>query len=284
METNNKYLVTGCKGQVGSAICNRLKQLNFDFVGLSHEKCDITNFEELASYVRCYKPNVIVHCAAYTDVEKAETNKEICYDINVNGTKNVVDVCRMFDSLLVYFSTDYIFNGLKMGCYTEEDSPDPINYYGYTKYLGEKIVETYNRHYILRISWVFGENGKNFVKTMRSLSKTKNEIRVVNDQIGTPTYAKDIANNLLEIIKKADYGIYNLTNQGFCSWYEFAIAIFEKSHMDIKVLPVTSAEYCAKAKRPLNSKLSKDKLVNNFNVVLPHWNDALDDYLSRIQF
>lgn len=276
-----KVLVTGASGQLGYDVIKRLEKLNIECLGTDRNTLDITNKEQVRSVILNYRPNVVVHCAAYTAVDKAEDDRDICYNINVLGTKYIADICKEIDAKMVYISTDYVFDGEGDTPFNVDDKPNPINYYGQTKYEGElevqKIVEAY---FIVRISWVFGVNGNNFVKTMLKLGRERDEISVVADQIGSPTYTYDLAELLIEMIKTDKYGIYHVTNEGFCSWYEFACEIFKQAGIDIIVNPIKTEEYPTRAKRPKNSKLSKDKLKHDFNFNRP-WQFAIEDYMNK---
>jgi len=275
-----KVLVTGARGQLGYDVVERLKELNIEHVGVDKEDFDLTNEKETKEFIKNYKPDVIVHCAAYTAVDKAEDEKEFCHAVNILGTRYVAEACKEIDAKMVYISTDYVFDGEKDEPYEVDDKPNPINYYGLTKYLGEREVQNIlKKYFVVRISWVFGKNGSNFVKTMLRLGQERKEVRVVCDQVGSPTYTYDLAKLLCEMIQTDKYGVYHATNEGYCSWYEFACEIFKTARMDVKVIPIKSDEYPTKAKRPKNSRLSKNRLeLMRFNL-LPHWRDALERYI-----
>ena len=278
-----KVLITGGSGQLGYDIARLLKENNAMMYVPTHEEMDITNKDNVMSVFDSFKPDVVFHCAAYTAVDKAEEDKEKCYNINVNGTKNIVDASNIYDTKVVYISTDYVFHGDKHGIYETNDITNPINYYGYTKYLGEQEVIKNSNNLVVRISWVFGINGKNFVKTMLNLASSRDEISVVSDQIGSPTYTYDVARLLVDMVNKNKTGIYHATNEGYCSWYEFAKYIFEVSNIDIRVNPILTKDYITLAKRPLNSKLSKDKLDKEGLVRLPDWKDATKRYIKVLR-
>lgn len=274
-----KVLVTGASGQLGYDVIKQLKKLNIECLGTDRNTLDITNKEQVRSVILNYRPNVVVHCAAYTAVDKAEDDRDICYNINVVGTKYIASVCKEIDAKMVYISTDYVFDGEGDTPFNVDDKPNPINYYGQTKYQGElevqKILEAY---FIVRISWVFGVNGNNFVKTMLKLGKERDEISVVADQIGSPTYTHDLAELLVEMIQTDKYGIYHATNEGFCSWYEFACEIFKQAGIDIKVIPIKTEEYPTRAKRPKNSRLSKCSIEQEFNK-LQNYEEAIGKFV-----
>lgn len=270
-----KYLITGASGQLGYDIINELKKRKeLDYLAPSSKEMNITDINKVKEIISNYKPDVIFHCAAYTSVDKAEENKEICYDVNVNGTRNIAIAAKECNAKIIYISTDYVFDGTKDGTYTTEDKTNPINYYGYTKLCGEEIVKTLDDYLIVRISWVFGINGNNFIKTMLKLAESKNEISVVSDQIGSPTYTEDLSKLLLDMVKAGKRGTFHATNEGYCTWNEFARYIFEVSGKEITVNEILTKDYKTIAVRPLNSKLSKDKLDTEDLYRLPTWKDA----------
>lgn len=275
-----KVLVTGANGQLGYDVIKRLKMQNIDSLGVDIGDFDITDKCQVLKAISNYAPDVVVHCAAYTAVDKAEDEKDLCHKINVDGTQNIAEACKNIDAKMVYISTDYVFDGEGDKPFEVTDKPNPINYYGQTKYEGEQAVQkTLQRYFIVRTSWVFGINGNNFVNTMLRLAKERDEISVVRDQIGSPTYTYDLAELLVEIIKTEKYGIYHATNEGYCSWYEFACEIFKQTEIRIKVNPIKTEEYLTKAKRPKNSRLSKDSLSKH--EILPSWKYALSNFLKQ---
>jgi dTDP-4-dehydrorhamnose reductase len=229
------------------------------------------------------KPNIIIHCAAYTAVDNAEENQDLCFDVNVNGTRYLVEAAKKNQAKFVYISTDYIFSGDKVGKYEINDIPNPKSVYGKSKYFGELETLKYHKHFIIRISWVFGINGKNFVKTMLRIAKERDSISVVTDQIGSPTYTKDLSKLIVDMIETDNFGIYHATNEGICSWYEFANEIFKLSNIKIDLKPIKSFEFPTKAKRPMNSSLSKRSLIENGFKPLPSWQDSLKRYLKEIE-
>lgn len=270
-----KYLITGGTGQLGHDIVKELiSRGELNYLAPTTKEMNITNKDEVEKVILGYKPDIIFHCAAYTAVDKAEEDRENCYNVNVNGTKNIVEVAEKINAKVVYISTDYVFDGTKEGIYEIDDKTNPINYYGYTKLMGEKEVQQLNDYLIVRISWVFGENGKNFVKTMLNLAETKTELSIVSDQIGSPTYTKDLSKLLLDMIENNKKGLFFATNEDFCSWYEFAEYIFKINNINIKLNKVLTKDYKTLAKRPLNSKLSKNKLDEEGLTRLPSWQDA----------
>jgi dTDP-4-dehydrorhamnose reductase/dTDP-4-dehydrorhamnose 3,5-epimerase len=277
-----KVLVTGANGQLGQDVLKRLRQLGIEGIGATRKDFDISNEDQTMKFILRHKPDVVVHCAAYTAVERAEEEREKCYAVNVEGTKNIAKACKKIDAKMLYVSTDYVFSGEGVMPHKEDDPISPINYYGYTKKLGEDIVKNMlEKFFIIRTSWLYGKKGKNFVKTMLETAQTQSEMNVVSDQIGSPTYAKDLAVLICDIIQTDKFGIYHGTNEGYCSWYEFAKAIFDKKGIHVKLNPITSDQYPTKAKRPLNSRLSKEKLDEAGFKRLPHWEDALERYLKE---
>lgn len=279
-----KVLVTGSSGQLGFDVILEGKKRGYQMIGTGSKDLDIRNEENVKEIVKNNKPDIIIHCAAYTAVDKSEEEKEICWDVNVNGTKYLVDSAKSIDAKFIYISTDYVFNGEGNKPYIESDKVKPIGYYGLTKEQGEKIVQkNLDKFYIVRISWVFGINGKNFIKTMLQLSETKNELNVVGDQFGSPTYTVDLAKLLIDMAEVENYGIYHASNEGYCSWAEFAREIFKISKKEIIVNSISTEQYPTTAARPKNSRLSKQKLTNNGFSLLPTWKDALIRYIDELK-
>ena len=279
-----KGLVTGVKGQLGFDVVNELEKRGHTAIGVDVDTMDITNPEQVESVIKANMPEAVIHCAAYTAVDLAEDNKELCDKINGEGTENIAKVCKEINAKLMYISTDYVFNGEGERPWEPDDKvTTPLNEYGYAKYLGEQAVQKYVKDfYIVRIAWVFGINGKNFVKTMLNVGKNHDTVRVVNDQIGTPTYTFDLARLLVDMIETDKYGIYHATNEGgYISWYDFTCEIYRQAGYTTNVVPVTTEEYgLSKAKRPENSRLNKSKLVENGFKPLPDWKDALARYIE----
>lgn len=284
-----RYLVTGVNGQLGYDLVRKLKaDGKNDIIATDKEILDITNKKVVQEFIDKTKPDVIFHCAAWTQVDKAEEMEDVVYQVNVEGVKNITDAARKVGAKLFYISTDYVFDGIKEGLYEENDMPNPMNVYGKTKFLGEEEARKYERSFIIRISWVFGIHGHNFIKTMLKLSETKSELSVVDDQVGSPTYTIDLAKLLVDMSETEKYGTYHANNDGFCSWAEFARYIFEKAGKEVKVHPVTTEEYLnvtgtKQAYRPRNSKLSKKKLIDKGFQMLPSWQDAVDRYLKELE-
>lgn len=280
---HKKYLITGVSGQLGYDIVKELNKRGiYDILALSSKDLDITNERLVKKIITEYAPEHIIHCAAYTKVDQAEKEQEKCYDVNVLGTKYITEAARMVSAKLTYISTDYVFDGTKNSLYEVTDEVNPVNYYGKTKYLGEEIVRGYDKHFIVRISWVFGINGKNFLKTMLNLSKTKDSVNVVNDQVGSPTYTKDLAKLLIDMQNTAKYGTYHATNEGFISWAELASFIYRINDIDTKVNPILTKDYQTLASRPLNSRLSKKSLTENGFNLLPEWESAVVRYNDEL--
>lgn len=228
-------------------------------------------------------PDAIIHCAAYTAVDKAEDDEENCWNVNVEGTKNIANAARNINAKLMYISTDYVFDGRGQMAFKEDAVPKPVGYYGFTKYEGEKIVEQIvDKWFIVRISWVFGLNGKNFVKTMLKLAEKRSELNVVGDQVGSPTYTFDLAKLLIDMIQTDKYGIYHASNEGFCNWGEFAQEIFKQANKEVQINSITTEEYPTRAVRPKNSRMSKQKLLDSGFEPLPKWQDAVERYIKEI--
>lgn len=302
-----KVFVTGVAGQLGHDVMNELASRGIEGIGtdiapsysgvqdgsevteMSYVQLDITDPEAVDRVIADIQPDVVVHCAAWTAVDAAEdeANQAKVKAVNVDGTRNIASAAKKLDAKMVYISTDYVFDGQG----TEPWKPDcrdyaPLNVYGQTKLGGElTVAENVKKFFIVRIAWVFGVSGNNFIRTMLKLGKTHKELRVVNDQIGTPTYTLDLARLLVDMIQTEKYGYYHATNEGgYISWYDFAVEIFRQAGMDVTVHPVTTEEYgLSKAARPFNSRLDKSKLAENGFKPLPDWKDALARYLKAIQ-
>lgn len=278
-----RVLVTGVKGQLGYDVVNELKKRNIEAVGVDIDEMDITDAKSVDDVITGANVDAVIHCAAYTAVDAAEDNIEVCRKVNADGTQNIANVCKKLDIKMVYISTDYVFDGEGTRPWEPDDKQNPLNVYGQTKYEGELAVcNTLEKFFIVRIAWVFGINGKNFIKTMLNLGRTRDSLTVVNDQFGSPTYTYDLARLLVDMILTDKYGFYHATNEGICTWYEFACEIFKTAGMNVKVSPVSAAEYPAKAKRPSNSRMNKDKLDANGFERLPSWQDALKRYIAAL--
>ena len=280
-----RVFVTGVKGQLGHDVVDELEKRGHEAIGVDIDEMDITDAGSVDRVIREASPDAVIHCAAYTAVDAAEDNLELCRRVNAYGTENIARVCRELDIKMMYISTDYVFNGGGERPWEPDDHREPLNVYGLTKYEGEIAVEqNVQKYFIVRIAWVFGVNGKNFIKTMLRLGKEKGAVSVVNDQIGSPTYTYDLARLLVDMIQTDKYGRYHATNDGLCSWNENACEIFRQAGMDeVKVTPVDSDGFPAKAKRPSNSRMSKEKLTENGYERLPSWQDALGRYLKVLK-
>ena len=278
-----KVLVTGYTGQLGFDVIRELKARNIECIGTTRNEFSLTDIEKMQAFVKAYKPDVVIHCAAYTAVDKAEDEVELCDQINHLATKKLAKVCKEIDAKMIYISTDYVFAGSGEDFYEVNDEKAPQNVYGKSKLDGELAVqEILDKYFIVRISWVFGSNGKNFIKTMLNLAKTHDKLTVVNDQIGSPTYTVDLAKLLCDMALSDKYGVYHATNEGICSWYDFACEIFKQADIKINVKPVSSTAFPTKAIRPHNSRMSKKCLDEAGFNRLPTWQNALTKYLKEI--
>lgn len=279
-----KILVTGVGGQLGYDVCKVLAARKIEHKGVDIADFDITDPRATRDYITNYRPDAVIHCSAWTAVDKAEDEIERVRAVNTEGPRNIAAACKEIGAKMLYISTDYVFPGTGERFYEPEDPTDPLGAYGETKLGGELAVkELLDRFFIVRISWVFGKNGNNFVKTMLRLAETKSEISVVCDQIGSPTYTADLAPLLCDMIATDKYGVYHATNEGVCSWAEFAQEIFRLAGKSVKVNPILTSEYPTKAARPLNSRMSKDKLEEMGFARLPDWHDALRRYLLELE-
>lgn len=277
-----KVLVTGANGQLGYDVVKELKKQNIECYGAVRKDFDIVDFKATEEFITNYMPDAVIHCAAYTAVDKAEDEQGLCYLVNASATENIAEICKKINAKMLYISTDYVFDGTKAGFYEVDDEPNPMNVYGKTKLLGEQAVQRIlDKYFIVRISWVFGEHGNNFVKTMLRLGKERKEINVVDDQYGSPTYTADLAPLLVDMIQTEKYGVYHATNEGVCTWAELAEEIFKIAGMDVKVNHITTAEYPTRAQRPMNSRLSKRKLLQSDFKTLENWRSALENYVSE---
>ena len=300
-----KFFVTGVNGQLGHDVMNELIKRGHSGTGsdlapaysgiddgtavtaAAYVSLDITDKNAVNRVLTEIRPDAVVHCAAWTAVDAAEDNEELVRRVNADGTRYIAEACKAIDSKMLYLSTDYVFDGEG----TTPWDPDcktykPLNVYGQTKLEGELAVSSVlDKYFIVRIAWVFGLNGKNFIKTMINVGKTHSEVRVVSDQVGTPTYTYDLSRLLVDMCESDKYGYYHATNEGgYISWYDFCVEIYRQYGLDTKVIPVTTAEYgLSKAKRPFNSRLDKSKLPLNGFTPLPDWKDALKRYLNQLE-
>ncbi|MEG0687947.1 MAG: dTDP-4-dehydrorhamnose reductase [Hungatella sp.] len=280
-----RVFVTGVKGQLGHDVVCELRSRGHEAIGVDIEEMDITDAAAVRKLITEADVKAVIHCAAYTAVDAAEDRIELCRRVNAYGTENIAKVCKTLQIKMMYISTDYVFNGQGTKAWEPDDEREPLNVYGETKYEGELAVEeNLTDYFIVRIAWVFGVHGKNFIKTMLNLGKTHDSLTVVSDQIGSPTYTYDLARLLVDMIETDRYGRYHATNEGLCSWYEFACEIFKQAGMKVAVIPVDSSAYPSKAKRPMNSRMNKDKLDAEGFDRLPPWQDAVSRYLREIEY
>lgn len=274
-----KILITGSEGMLGDDIAKVLKP-EYEIIPLTLEKADITDNRSLNFFLANYPaPEFIIHAAAFTNVDGAEIAPEEAFKVNELGTQNLVKIAGQFQIPLLYISTDYVFDGKKTSPYLEEDAPGPLNQYGLSKLKGEEAVKALKKYFIVRTAWLYGKNGPNFVKTMLELAQKNKELAVVNDQKGSPTYTKDLARAIGQLIKINDFGIYHLTNSGQTTWYHFALKIFELAKINVSVKPVTTAEFPRPAARPANSVLAPGRWQKAGFKILRPWQEALADYL-----
>lgn len=279
-----KILVTGVGGQLGYDVCKVLTARNIEHKGVDIADFDITDAKAAREYITQYHPDAVIHCSAWTAVDKAEDEIGKVRMVNTEGPRNIAAVCKEINAKMLYISTDYVFPGTGKQFYQPEDPTGPLGAYGETKLGGEKAVqELLEKYFIVRISWVFGKNGNNFVKTMLRLAETTAALNVVCDQIGSPTYTADLAPLLCDMIVTEKYGVYHATNEGVCTWAEFAQEIFRLAGKTVKVNPVPTSEYPTRAARPLNSRMSKDKLEKMGFSRLPDWHDALARYIHELE-
>lgn len=286
-----KYLITGASGQLGYDVKRELLKRDVaaqDIASPRTAEMDLTDSQAVENYVENFYPDVIFHCAAYTNVDGAESDAENCRKVNVDGTDNLVKAAEKVGAKIVYISTDYVFDGESSEPYDIDDATNPQSIYGATKRDGELAVQQYPKHFIVRTAWVFGINGRNFVKTMLKVGKDRAEVSVVDDQIGSPTYTVDLAKFLVDLAESDKYGTYHATNEGFCSWADFTEEIYRDASMDTQVKKVSTEEYIqiagkSQAKRPHYSKLSKDSIENNGFDRLPSWQDATRRYIDELK-
>lgn len=286
-----KYLITGASGQLGYDVKRELLSRGVaesDIATPHAAEMDITDRQAVEKYVENFRPDVIIHCAAYTDVDGAESDTETCRKVNVDGTRNLVKAAERVDAKIIYISTDYVFDGENSELYEVDAQTNPQSVYGRTKREGELAVQEYSKHFIVRTAWAFGVNGHNFVKTMLKVAKNRAEVSVVDDQFGSPTYTVDLAKFLVDLSESNKYGTYHATNEGFCSWAEFTEEIYRDAGVDTKVEKVSTEEYTKiagypQAKRPHYSKLNKDCIENNGFARLPGWQDATKRYIAELK-
>jgi dTDP-4-dehydrorhamnose reductase len=279
---NGLILITGAAGQLGSDVVSEYGRRGVECMGIDIAELNITDTDAVSAFLRLHKPACVIHCAAYTAVDRAEDEKELCMRVNADGTENLARACHAIGAEMLYISTDYVFDGDGDAPFETDDPKAPLSVYGESKFAGEMVVlRNLMKYYIVRISWVFGQNGNNFVKTMLKLASGRNIINVVNDQYGSPTYTPDLADLLCDIALSGKYGVYHATNEGICSWAEFADEIMRQSGSGCKINPIPTSEYPTKAVRPSNSRMSKASLDSAGFTRLPDWKDALRRYLDE---
>lgn len=278
-----KILVTGVSGQLGYDVCRELTARKIENRGVSSKELDITDQQTVLNYIGAYRPDAVIHCAAYTKVDQAEDEPDVAFAVNRDGTRNIAQACQTLDAKLIYISTDYVFPGTGEQFYEVNDPKGPLNVYGKSKLCGELIIqELLKKYFIVRISWAFGENGNNFIKTMLRLAETRSELGVVCDQIGSPTYTADLAPLLCDMVASEKYGVYHATNEGICSWAELAEEIFRVAGNRVTVHHIPTCDYPTPAVRPLNSRMSKEKLQKEGFCKLPEWKNAVKRYIEAL--
>jgi len=278
-----KILLTGANGQLGNEIRKLSSQYNtFEFIYTDVEELDITCDKSCLDLFNNIKPNYLINCAAYTAVDKAETDTATAYKINATAVKNLAEACKVHNTYMIHVSTDYVFDGKSCVPYKETDAVNPNSEYGKSKAEGEKEALLYKNALVIRTSWLYSSFGNNFVKTMIKLGKERDSLNVVSDQIGTPTYAKDLANAILTIVAKTEFvpGIFHYSNEGVCSWYDFACAIMELNNLNCKVNPIETEQYPTPAKRPSYSLLNKNKIKSTYNIEIAHWHESLKEMIE----
>lgn len=271
-----KVMVTGASGQLGFDVMQELNNRNIKCIGVTKQDFDITEHEKVKRFILEEKPECVIHCAAYTNVDKAEEEEKLCYEVNTKATENITKACSEINSKIIYISTDYVFDGSGSLPHEVNETANPLSIYGKSKYKGElKVKENTDKYFIVRTSWVFGAHGNNFVKTMIKLGKEKESLNVVSDQVGSPTYTKDLAKLLCDMAKTEKYGTYHAVNQGYVSWAEFAEIIMKEAGLKCKINYIKSSEYKTKAVRPLNSRLSVKSLEKNGFKLLPSYKEGI---------
>lgn len=278
-----KILVTGANGQLGQELVCQLEKMNVELISFTKSELDICHLESVLKTVNEIQPQIIINAAAYTKVDQAEKDKELAFSVNAYGQRNLAIAAEKVDAKVCYVSTDYVFGGDSTEPYEEHALVNPIGVYGKSKYAGEQLTQTLStKYFIVRTAWVYGEYGPNFVKTMLRLASERDELGVVSDQVGSPTYTVDLAAFIIELVQTEKYGVYHCTNSGSCSWYEFAQAIFEESNLTIKVNPLTTEQYPTPAKRPSYSVLADTAIKSNGLTPMRHWKDGLKAFLKNV--
>ncbi|MDQ0199066.1 dTDP-4-dehydrorhamnose reductase [Neobacillus ginsengisoli] len=279
-----KVVVTGAKGQLGQDVVLELARKNHEAIGADREQLDVTNETSVQAFISDIKPDVILHCAAYTNVDAAEENEDAAYQVNALGTEYLAKAAKLVGAKMLYVSTDYVFDGTATDPYETDEATKPIGAYGRTKLAGEELLKkNLEQFFIVRTSWVFGVYGQNFVKTMLRLGAERGEVGVVHDQVGSPTYTVDLARFMVELMETEKYGIYHASNSGVCSWYEFAVEIFKQAGMKVTVNPLTTEQFPRPAARPKYSVLSKKKIEEQGLSPLRDWKEALAAYLEEVK-
>ena len=279
-----KIVVTGVRGQLGYDVVLELNNRGHEAVGIDVAELDITDAAAVDAFFESVRPDALIHCAAYTATEKAEEEPDVCRKVNAEGTKNLAVACKKVNAKMLYISTDYVFDGEGDTPFKINDKIAPLSIYGKTKYEGEAFVrEILDNYFIVRISWVFGINGKNFIRTMLKLAEQRDTVSVVCDQIGSPTYTKDLSPLLVSMIESEKYGTYHATNEGYCSWHDLASETFRVAGLNMNVIPVSSDAFPSKIKRPENSRLDKSALDENGFSRLPDWKDAVKRYVAELK-
>lgn len=277
-----KVVVTGAKGQLGQDVVLELARQNHEAIGADREQLDVTNEASVQAFISDVRPDVILHCAAYTNVDGAEENEDAAYQVNALGTENLAKAAKQVGAKMLYVSTDYVFDGTATEPYEVDEPTKPLGAYGRTKLAGEELLQkNLEQFFIVRTAWVFGVHGNNFVKTMLRLGKERGEVGVVHDQVGSPTYTVDLARFMVELMETQEYGIYHATNSGVCSWYEFAVEIFKQASLNVIVNPLTTEQFPRPAARPKYSVLSKKKIEVQGLMPLRDWKEALNAYLEE---
>jgi dTDP-4-dehydrorhamnose reductase len=277
-----KVVVTGAAGQLGQDVIQELERKNHQAFGADRQQLDITKEKEVLAFISEVKPDVILHCAAYTNVDAAEENEDAAYQVNAAGTEYLAKAAKLNGTKMMYISTDYVFDGTAIEPYEVDEPTKPLGAYGRTKLAGEQLLQKHlEEFFIVRTAWVFGIYGNNFVKTMIRLGKERGEVGVVHDQVGSPTYTVDLAQFMVELMETDKYGIYHATNSGICSWYEFAVEIFKQAGMNVTVNPLTSDQFPRPAARPKYSVLSKKRIEQQGLKPLRDWKEALAAYLAE---
>jgi dTDP-4-dehydrorhamnose reductase len=279
-----KVVVTGAQGQLGHDLLRQLTARNHQVFGIGRNDLDITDEQAVQEYFKVIKPDALLHCAAYTNVDAAEEDKETAYKVNALGPKYLAQAASCVGAKMVHVSTDYVFDGTASKPYEVDHPTHPLGVYGETKLAGEEFVkQNLDRYFIVRTAWVFGINGNNFVKTMLRLAEERDELGVVDDQVGSPTYTVDLAQFMIDLVESEKFGVYHATNEGICSWYDFAVEIFKQAGLNVKVKPLTSDQFPRPAARPKYSVLSKKKIIDQGFKALPNWKDALSLHLRELR-